>query len=178
MIMQWHSSGYGHLRPKQIRGPPLKGRKAHIFFVSSSHRSGRNSWASVPQISVRRCMCHTDHATIMPFFTKIGDLRSGPPPVGSMVSLTAIRAFTGTGGKSLITVTFVSHPRLKVLHCKKLRLDKTKKRGGEFPFTFIKEVANVFDLAKLFQGDRILFLDRECLDNFLSEPAPDLRVSC
>lgn len=39
----------GYLRPRQIRGPPLKGRYSHARpTVFSSHRSGRNSSASSP----------------------------------------------------------------------------------------------------------------------------------
>lgn len=33
-----------------------------------------------------------------PLGTKTGDLRSGPPPVGSTVSLIAVRVLTGTEG--------------------------------------------------------------------------------
>lgn len=36
------------LRPRQIRGPPLKGRYSHPLLAFSSHRSGRKEWASGP----------------------------------------------------------------------------------------------------------------------------------
>lgn len=41
------------LRPKQILGPPLKGRKPHPG-LSPSHRSGLNSSTSGPKMSSRR----------------------------------------------------------------------------------------------------------------------------
>ena len=41
--------------PGQILGPPLKGKKLNPG-NNPSQRSGRNSSASLPQRSVRRCM--------------------------------------------------------------------------------------------------------------------------
>lgn len=45
-------------------------------------------------------MVYTLNATALPFGIKIGDLRSGPPPVGNTVVLTALRVLTGTEGYS------------------------------------------------------------------------------
>lgn len=85
------------LRPKQILGPPLNGRKPHPG-LSPSHRSGLNSSTSGPNISSRRCKAHTEYRTVVPLLTNIRSWPSGPPPTGSQVSLTAWRPLIGTVG--------------------------------------------------------------------------------
>ena len=69
----------------QIRGPPPKGRYSHIG-RAVSQRSGRNSWASSPQISGSVCIAWVCSRMPVPFRTKKGDLPSGPPPTGKTVS--------------------------------------------------------------------------------------------
>lgn len=43
-------------------------------------------------------MVYTLYATAVPSGIRTGDFRSGPPPVGKTVVLTAVRVFTGTEG--------------------------------------------------------------------------------
>ena len=49
-------------------------------------RSGRNSSASSPHRSLRRCIAAILKAIVVPSVTKIGEFPSGPPPRGRMVS--------------------------------------------------------------------------------------------
>ena len=53
---------------------------------TSFHCSGRNSSASSPQRSFRRCKAVILKKTSLPACTRIGDLPSGPPPTGNTVS--------------------------------------------------------------------------------------------
>lgn len=69
----------------QIRGPPPKGAKLHIGRVVS-HRSGRNSSASAPQIPGSRCMRYRLQWMVSPLAIKMGNLPLVPPPAGRTVS--------------------------------------------------------------------------------------------
>jgi hypothetical protein len=94
------TEGRRYSRPRQIRGPPLNGIYSHVREEAfSSHRSGRNSSASGPQISVCRCIEYKLNGMTVSFFTKMGPLPSGPPPRGRDVSLNDIRLLMGTGGR-------------------------------------------------------------------------------
>jgi hypothetical protein len=66
--------------------------------MASSHRSGRKHSASSPYKSWRLCRQYALYVTVWPFEMKMGDLLSGPPPVGKMTFLDAVRKFSGTGG--------------------------------------------------------------------------------
>lgn len=88
--------------PRHTRGPPLKGKYAQRgrsgVSVFSSQRPGRNSSASGPYISGRRCIAHTEYCTAVPLATKTGERPSEPPPRGRVVFRFAKRKFSGTGG--------------------------------------------------------------------------------
>jgi hypothetical protein len=86
--------------PRHCRGPPLKGKNAHPIPVRLlfSHLSGQNSYASCPKMLFIREFTYCEMTTSSPFLTRMGLLPSGPPPVGSMVVLVAVRLFNGTGG--------------------------------------------------------------------------------
>ena len=94
----WPNISSEHSRPIQILGPPLNGRNPHPGFMVS-HLSGRNSFASSPQISLRLCITQIEQLTVWPFLTKIGELPSAPPPLGRTVSVVAVRALFGTTGQ-------------------------------------------------------------------------------
>jgi hypothetical protein len=47
-------------RPKQILGPPLKGKYCQPLILAPSHLSGTNLAASGPQRSVRLCIAQTE----------------------------------------------------------------------------------------------------------------------
>lgn len=86
------------LRPGQILGPPPNATCLPEDFNVCSHRSGLNSSASSPQSSLSRCKTQNINATVWPFATNIGDLPSGPPPTGRVVSRLATRSMMGIVG--------------------------------------------------------------------------------
>ena len=87
-------------RQKQVLGDILlTGKNSHPTFFPS-HRSGLNSSTSGPHISALRCMTCTLYSTV-PFGIKILLFPSGPPPLGSVMSLFAQRKFHVTTGYSL-----------------------------------------------------------------------------
>lgn len=85
-------------RPRHLLGPEWKGIKAGGGWTISDHRSGRNASASPPKTSGMRCIAWTEYPTDVPLGTWMGDLPSLPPPRGRLVSATAVRWFSATGG--------------------------------------------------------------------------------
>jgi hypothetical protein len=65
---------------------------------SSSHLSGRKHSASIPYRSGRRCIVYTLNAKFEPLGITTGEVPSGPPPLGMIVSLVAVRVLTGREG--------------------------------------------------------------------------------
>ena len=47
---------------------------------------------------LRRALTYCENMTTSPLLTRIGDVPSGPPPLGRIVVLRAVRLFNGTGG--------------------------------------------------------------------------------
>lgn len=83
--------------PGHILGPPLKGRYSHPGRIVS-HLSGRNSSASGPKSSGRRCITKVLYVITLFFATNSGEFPSGPPPTGIVVSLFAMRLLVAMGG--------------------------------------------------------------------------------
>jgi hypothetical protein len=52
----------------------------------------------MPYKSGLLCIEYTLNATALPFGISTGDVRSGPPPVGSTVVRIVVRVLTGTEG--------------------------------------------------------------------------------
>ena len=47
---------------------------------------------------LRRALTYYENATRLPRLTRIGAVPSGPPPLGNIVALVAVRLFRDTGG--------------------------------------------------------------------------------
>lgn len=92
------AGGLEDLRPGQALGPRLNGINPIVSALRFSHLSGRNSSASFPKLSLLRWVAQEEKMTRAPFLIKTLEFPSGPPPVGSHVSLLAVRALKGTGG--------------------------------------------------------------------------------
>jgi len=85
------------LRPKHLLGPAWNGMNAHFGSISV-HLSGRNASASSPKNSGMRCIAWMEYPTDVPLGINRGDFPSWPPPRGSIVSASAVRWLSATGG--------------------------------------------------------------------------------
>ena len=66
--------------------------------LTVSHREGRKSCASGPQVVLARCSVAKLVSNRVPAGAKMGVVALGPPPVGRTVSRRAMRLFWGKTG--------------------------------------------------------------------------------
>ena len=57
----------------------------------------------------RRALTYCENMTTSPFLTRIGEVPSGPPPLGSTVVFRAVLLFRGTGGYNRRPITLSQH---------------------------------------------------------------------
>jgi len=98
LTMTYEASTRALVRPRQLRGPPPKGRYCQASGLKVFHRSGLKSSASSPQTDFSRCRLYQLVSNPVPAGAKIGLFPSGPPPVGRIVSTRATRFICGNIG--------------------------------------------------------------------------------